>query len=295
MALARALAASITHRERVVFPDTGLTKGDLADYYAALAGPLLAFACNRPLSIVRCPEGIERQCFFQKHKGAGFGSALKSVAILEKSGDTREYMALGSPESLLSAVQLGTVEFHIWGSRSDLLEMPDRMVFDLDPGEGLKFAEVCSAARDIASRLDRLGLASFPLLTGGKGIHVVVPLEPGHSWDAHAAFAKGFALDLAATQAERFTAAIRKEQRQGRIFVDWLRNQRGATAIAPYSVRARAGAPVAAPVAWKELDEFESAQAFSLRDAETLLKRAAGKALSEWGDASQRLPDRIGG
>jgi bifunctional non-homologous end joining protein LigD len=290
MAQAGSLAAAITHRERVIFPDAGLTKGDLADYYAALAGPLLGFARDRPLSIVRCPDGIAGQCFFQKHGGAGFGSELKSVSIREKDGESQEYMALDSPEGVLAAVQMGTVEFHIWGSRSGSLDMPDRLVFDLDPGEGIAFSDLRRAAREIRKRLEDLGLESFPLLTGGKGIHVVVPLEPGHSWDAHAAFAKAIALELAESDADRFTATMRKDQRQGRIFIDWLRNQRGATAIAPYSVRARPGAPVAAPVSWEELGRLDAANVFTVRDAKELLRPATGKALSGWGEARQRLP-----
>lgn len=281
---------TITHRDRVIFPDGGETKGDLADYYAAVAPLMLRFVSGRPVSLVRCPQGLGEPCFFQKHHAGGFGPAVHTVPIAEKDGHRADYLWLDSAEGLAVCVQMGTIEFHEWAARMDSVERPDRMVFDLDPGPGLGFADVTRAACDIRERLAGRGLASFALVTGGKGVHVVVPLEPGASWQAHAGFARDFAQALAETEPERFSATVSKAKREGRIFVDYLRNQRGATAVAPYSARARAGAPVAAPVAWDELEALQSAQAFSIRDANKLLDRAKSRALKGWGVAAQRLP-----
>jgi bifunctional non-homologous end joining protein LigD len=171
------------------------------------------------------------------------------------------------------------------------VERPDRMIIDLDPDEGLDFGDVKSAARDIHDKLEDMGLVSFAMLSGGKGVHVVVPLKPGHSWEVHKDFARRFAEALALGEPDRFVATMSKAKRKGKIFVDWLRNQRGATAVLPYSARAREGAPVAAPIAWAELDGFDNAHPWSIGDAATLLKRAEDKALAGWGFAAQALPE----
>jgi bifunctional non-homologous end joining protein LigD len=186
---------------------------------------------------------------------------------------------------------MGTIEFHGWGSRARDVEAPDRMVFDLDPDEGLDFEDVKSAARDIHKKLADIGLTSFAMLSGGKGVHVVVPLSPGHSWDAHKDFSKRFAEALSMAEPERFIATMSKAKRAGKIFVDYLRNQRGATAVLPYSARARLGAPVAVPIAWGELKDFDSAHPFAIGDAAQLLTRARGKSLAGWGFAEQALPE----
>src|SRR5690606_12809774 len=192
---------------------------------------------------------------------------------------------------ILECVQMGTIEVHGWGSRTTDVEAPERRVLDLDPDEGLDFIDVKRAAGEIRRHLADLGLASFPMLTGGKGIHVVVPLEPGHSWDEHKDFSKRFAAALAQAEAERFTASMSKQKRKRKIFIDWLRNQRGSTAVMPYSARARSGAPVAAPVSWGELDSFDSAAEFSIGDARRLIDRAGEAGLAGWGSARQSLPE----
>jgi bifunctional non-homologous end joining protein LigD len=186
---------------------------------------------------------------------------------------------------------MGTIEFHGWGSRIADVERPDRLILDLDPDEGLGFADVRRAAHDIRRMLEDLGLASFPMLTGGKGVHVVVPLVPHAEWPAVKDFAQRFALALAQGEPDRFVGTMAKARRKGRIFIDWLRNQRGATAVLPYSARARPGAPVAAPVAWDELDDFDTGGAFTVGDAATLLTRASARALQHWGRAEQGLPE----
>jgi len=186
---------------------------------------------------------------------------------------------------------MGTIEFHGWGSKAVDVEAPDRMVFDLDPDVGLDFGAVKQAANDIRDRLADLGLASFAMLSGGKGVHVVVPLATGHSWETHKDFSRRFAEALAMAEPERFTANMSKARRTGRIFLDYLRNQRGSTAVLPYSARAREGAPVAVPVAWGELRDIKDAHPFSIGDAKTLIERAAGKGLAGWGFAEQALPE----
>ena len=281
----------ISSRDRVIFPESGETKGDLADYYEAIAPIMLPFAANRPLSLVRCPQGRAKKCFFQKHDNGGFGDGVKAVPIQEKDGGSEDYLFVEDARGLLQCVQMGTIEFHGWGARSDAVEKPDRMVFDLDPDEGLDFTEVRNAARDIRKHLADIGLTSFAMVTGGKGLHVVVPLTPGHDWEAHKSFAQRFAKALAQAQPDRFTATMSKEKRKGRIFIDWLRNQRGSTAVMPYSARARPNAPVAAPIAWNELDKLEEANGFTIGDTKRLLDRAKSKTLAGWGFADQRLPD----
>ena len=284
-------SVEISSRDRVIFPDSGETKGDLADYYEVIAPLMLPFAAERPLSLVRCPQGRAKKCFFQKHDNGGFGDGVKAVPIKEKDGGTEDYLFVSDARGLLQCVQMGTIEFHGWGARTGAVEKPDRMVFDLDPDEGLDFADVRKAAMDLRKHLADIGLTSFAMVTGGKGVHVVVPLTPGHSWDTHKSFSERFAKALAQAEPDRFTATMSKEKRKGRIFIDWLRNQRGSTAVMPYSARAREGAPVAAPVAWNELKDLHDARGFTIGDAKRLHDRAQSKTLAGWGFADQRLPD----
>ena len=220
-----------------------------------------------------------------------FGPDVQHIPIKEKDGDVQDYLYFEDIKGLLACVQMGTVEFHGWGSKIDKVEDPDRLVFDLDPDVGLDFKDVREAAVRIRDVLEELKLESYPLLTGGKGIHVVVPLDGTADWVTVKSFAERFSRAAAEFEPKRFTANIRKEQRKGRIFLDWLRNQRGATAVMPYSARAREGAPVAAPIAWKELDRYASGNHFSIRDADELLDRSTSKMLAGWGKATQALPN----
>lgn len=281
---------AISNRGRVIFPDSGETKGDLADYYAAIAPIMLPWAAGRPVSLVRCPQGRAKKCFFQKHDSGSFGPSVHHVPITEKDGGVEDYLFVEDTAGILACVQMGTIEFHGWGSKAQDVETPDRMVFDLDPDETLDFSEVTRAASDIRAGLADLGLASFAMLSGGKGVHVVVPLTPGHSWDAHKDFSRRFAEAMALAEPERFVATMSKAKRQGRIFIDYLRNQRGSTAVLPYSARARAGAPVAVPIAWSELSTMKHAHPYAIGDSKKLLKRATAKDLAGWGFAEQELP-----
>jgi bifunctional non-homologous end joining protein LigD len=219
------------------------------------------------------------------------GAHVLHVPVPDGEGTTAEdYLYVDEALGALECVQMNTIEFHGWGSRVDPLEHPDRLVFDLDPDEGLDFALVKTAAVRLRDLLADLGLETFPLLSGGKGIHVIAPLDQDAEWPTVKSFAERFSRAIAEAEPETFTANIRKNQRKGRIFLDWLRNQRGATAVMPYSARAREGAPVAAPVSWEELDGIDGANRFTIRDAALLLERAAGKGLKGWGQSKQALP-----
>jgi bifunctional non-homologous end joining protein LigD len=264
------LGVRITHPERVVFPDAGCTKGDVASYYASAADRMLDLAGNRPISLLRCPNGSDGDCFFQKHAGKGFPGAIRTVDFEESSGKSQPYMVIASKEGFVAAAQMGTIEFHIWGSRADALERPDRLVFDLDPDEGLPFSDVTAAAREVGEFLGGIGLDSIPMVTGGKGVHVIVPLRPAADWETVKVFSRTVATGLAKRHPDRYVATMSKAKRTGRVFIDWLRNDRGATAVAPYSIRARPGAPVAVPVSWRELPQLKSAGSF---DIGTALKR----------------------
>jgi bifunctional non-homologous end joining protein LigD len=281
----------ISNRERIIYPESNITKGELADYYAAVTPIMLPWIGSRPISLVRCPQGRAKKCFFQKHDAGSFGDAVKHVAILEKDGHEEPYLYIDTPEGLLTCVQMGTIEFHGWGSRIEDVEKADRLVFDLDPDVGLDFENVRSAAFQFRDILQSIGLETFPMVTGGKGVHVIAPLVPQAEWPAVKDFAHRLAQAVAQSDPEHFTAALPKAKRKGRIFVDYLRNQRGATAVMPYGVRAREGAPVAVPITWKEMETIDRPSHWSIRDGAEIVKRAGSKALSGWGRADQVLPD----
>ncbi|MEO6582337.1 MAG: DNA ligase D [Sphingomicrobium sp.] len=289
-ATAESFGIHITNPDRVIYPEGGVTKKQLADYYAAIEVLMMVDTGCRPVTLIRCPQGRGKHCFFQKHDTGSMGEHVKHIPIKEKDGKVADYLYFDDVRGLLACVQMGTIEFHSWGSRTEKVEYPDRLVFDLDPDVGLDFAAVRSAAVRLRELLADLGLKSFPLLTGGKGIHVVVPLDATAKWDKVKSFAERFSRAVAEAEPERFTANIRKVQRKNRIFLDWLRNQRGATAVLPYSARAREGAPVAAPIAWEELEDYKGGNAFSILDADKLIERASSKTLAGWGQAQQALP-----
>ncbi len=264
-------------------------------YYQIVAPLMLPYVERRLLNLFRCREG---KCYFQRSRahpptGMEFKVPVHFERIEQKNGRTEDYLYVADVEGIIACAKLQTVEFHGWGSRAGSVEAPDRFVIDLDPGEGVEFASVRDAALQLRRALHSLGLESFPLLTGGKGMHVVVPIEPEVEWIGVREFAKAFCTALAEADPRRFTVALRKEQRRGRIFLDYLRNQRTATAILPYSARARDGSPVAAPVTWDELPGIAAANAFSINEVEQILARAKEKELCDWGVAEQRLPRLI--
>ncbi|TGT72318.1 DNA ligase D [Mesorhizobium sp. M2E.F.Ca.ET.166.01.1.1] len=281
---------AISNRGRVIYPESNITKGQLADYYADVAAIMLPWAGSRPISLVRCPQGRAKKCFFQKHDAGSFGDKVHHVGITEKDGHAEPYLYIDDAEGLMTCVQMGTIEFHGWGARIEDVEKADRLVFDLDPDEGLDFEAVRAAAFQFRDVLKSLGLTTFPMLTGGKGVHVIAPLTPRAEWPEVKAFASGLAQAVAQTDPSHFTAVLSKAKRKGRIFVDYLRNQRGATAIMPYSARSRPGAPVAAPITWAEMKTIDAPSHFHVGDARELKKRAASKSLAGWGRADQFLP-----
>jgi bifunctional non-homologous end joining protein LigD len=245
----------LTHPEKQLDETSGLTKQDLADYYLAVADHLLPHIADRPLSIVRCPEGSTGPCFFQKHIGSGLPHGVNTVPVRDrKTGATERYITVSSAEGLVGLAQMGVLEIHPWGSRNLSLEKPDRIVFDLDPDPSIPWKLLSESARSVRALLQKLGLQSFVKLTGGKGLHVVVPIHPKESWPAVKAFAHGVAARMEQADPELFITKMTKSARTGKIYLDYLRNDRGSTAVAPYSPRARAGVPVSVPLTWKELD-----------------------------------------
>jgi bifunctional non-homologous end joining protein LigD len=253
----------LTHPGRVLWQDEGLTKLDLAQYYAGIADRILPYIVRRPLALVRCPDGIEGQCFFQKHSFAGLTGAVEIARVPDKNG-MAEAIVIHDLAGLINLVQANVLEIHPWGARIEDLEHPDTLIFDLDPGEGVEWSAVIAGAQEIRQRLHDLGLESFVKTTGGKGLHTVVPLEPSVDWDTLKSFARGIALAMEADSPSRYIATMAKKSRGGKIFVDYLRNARGATAVAAYSARARPKAPVSAPVRWEELGPKLTAARFTI-------------------------------
>jgi bifunctional non-homologous end joining protein LigD len=281
----------ITSRDRVIYPEANITKGQLADHYAAVAEIMLPWIGSRPISLVRCPQGRAKQSFFQKHDAGSFGEAVHHIGIVEKDGHEEPYLYIDDADGLMTCVQMGTIEFHGWGARIEDVEKADRLIFDLDPDEGLDFEAVREAAFQFRDILKSMGLETFPMVTGGKGVHVIAPLTPKAEWPQVKDFAYRLAQAVAQNDPKHFTAALAKARRKGRIFVDYLRNQRGATAVMPYSARTRAGASVAAPISWGEMKTIDSPAHFHIGDAPELVRRTSSKTLASWGRAEQVLPD----
>lgn len=243
----------ISNPDKVLYQQPLITKFDVVKYYAQVAQRMLPYVGNRVLSIVRCPKGIDEACFIKKHpKTLGKGVAI--IPIANSDGIEENYCYIQNATGLISEVQMGTLEFHVWGSRIDNLEKPDMMVFDLDPDEDMELEQIRKGVRDIKSVLDSLSLISFLKTSGGKGYHVVVPFVPSAGWEAFHDFAKRVAEVMKNKWPDKYTDNIRKIRRKGRIFIDWARNGRGATSVAPYSLRARPGARVSMPISWEELD-----------------------------------------
>lgn len=275
----------------MIFPEGKLTKGQLADYYETVAPIMLPWAGSRPISLVRCPQGRAKKCFFQKHDAGSFGDAVKQVGIREKDGHQEAYLFVDTPAGLLACVQMGTIEFHGWGARIEDVEKADRLVFDLDPDESLGFKVVVSAALHVRDLLAEMGLTTFPMMTGGKGVHVIAPLTPSAEWRVVKDFANRFAMALEQSEPARFTAALSKAKRTGRIFIDYLRNQRGATAVMPYSARNREHAPIAVPVTWEELRDLGKALFLAYRRCDPNAKACIpekSRALGEGGPIAPR-------
>lgn len=279
----------ITHPERIVFPDVKISKGEVADYYRAVERWLLPELTGRPVSLLRCPDGIGSQCFFHKHHSDGFGPDVHPVRLRESAGQA-DYVYVEDIQGVLALVQMNTLEFHPWGARRDKPDRPDRLIFDLDPGEGVAWSELKRAARDVRDRLAEVGLDSWVRLSGGKGAHVCVPIQRGPDWAQVKAFCEAFADAMVENSPLRYVATASKAVRKDRIFIDWLRNSRGATSVTGWSLRARECAPVAMPLRWEEFARSRASTDFDLGKALRRAKRLRSDPWEGYASSLQRLP-----
>ncbi|MBL8552553.1 MAG: non-homologous end-joining DNA ligase [Hyphomonadaceae bacterium] len=276
---------AVTHPEKLLWPAPPLTKRDLALYFEAQAAWMLPHVANRPCSILRAPDGVEGERFFQRHKMKGASAHIVEVQV---AGEAKPYIAFNTVEALIAAAQIGAIELHPWNCRPGEPEAPGRLVFDLDPGPDVAFARVVDAAKEVRERLEAVGLAAFCKTSGGKGLHVVTPLKdvrarPG--WDEAKAFTRELCVQMAADSPDRYVVNMAKTLRVGRVFLDYLRNDRTATAVAPLSPRARAGAPVSMPLTWAQVRAGLDPMRFTLKTAPALLGKSKA-----WADyaASER-------
>jgi bifunctional non-homologous end joining protein LigD len=276
----------LTHPERILWDGPGVTKQGLAEFYTDIADWILPHLKGRVLSLVRCPSGVAAKCFFAKHAWNGLGPSLSRIDVGEKDA----MLTLDSLEGIIELVQASVLEIHPWGSRAAHLEQPDRLIFDLDPGEGVAWGAVLEAAFEVRTQLEFDGLASFVKTSGGKGLHVVAPIEPGASWDEAKRYTQSVAERMAAAHPQRYLAIMSKSARRGRIFVDYLRNGRGATAVAPYSTRALPLAPVSTPLAWEELSEAVRADHFRIDNLRQRLDVLTEDPWPDFFTLRQRLP-----
>jgi bifunctional non-homologous end joining protein LigD len=265
----------LTHPDKVLYPGQGITKRALLEYYALVAQRMLPHVAGRPLTLVRCPNGQAHPCFFQKHLGEGLPPGVRSVRLAEKRG-IADYATIDDAAGLFGLVQLGALEIHTWGSHVDDPEHPDLMVFDLDPGPAVETKRLVHAACRLRELFESAKLNSFLKSTGGKGLHVCVSIEPTVPWNAIKEFSAGIAQALVREAPQHYVATANKALRHGRIFIDYLRNTRGATFIAPYSTRARAGAPVATPLSWDELSIALKPDQFNVTNIEVRLAKMRG-------------------
>ncbi|MEO8452576.1 MAG: non-homologous end-joining DNA ligase [Gemmatimonadota bacterium] len=254
----------LTHPDRVLYPDQGITKARLAQYYERVAPLMLPHLAGRPLVLLRCPEGQEQQCFFQRHWTGPVPDTLGTIVVEDLGGSRKPHIVVKDAASIVSLIQYGILEIHVWGAKTANVDLPDRIVFDLDPGPKVSWAKVRSAATRIRGLLEEIGLESWLKTTGGKGLHVVAPIDRRATWDEVGAFARAVAEHLESVDPANFVSKMAKASRQGRIFVDWLRNTRGASAVAAWSTRARPGAPVSMPWLWSRIEDLESGDQFTV-------------------------------
>jgi bifunctional non-homologous end joining protein LigD len=270
----------LTHPDKVLYPGDEITKAQVAGYYAHIAEWILPHVVDRPLTLVRCPDGYTGECFFQKHTRKGMPEVLKRVKIADKK-KVIEYPVVENLEALLSLVQMNTLEIHLWGARIDNVERPDRLVFDLDPDPSVPWKRLVESARQLRDFLEQLDLVTFLKTTGGKGLHLVLPIERRTTWDEAKGIAHAIATAAERADPGRYTTQMAKAARPGKIFIDYLRNMRGATWVAPYSTRARAGCPISTPISWEELSSITSADQFRL---DNLPQRLAALKRDPWHD-----------
>ncbi|HEV2363591.1 MAG TPA: DNA ligase D [Caulobacteraceae bacterium] len=285
-------AIRLTNPEREIFAGSGVTKLDIALYYARVGDWLLPEVLRRPLTMVRCPSGALKDCFYQRHAFAGLPEGVETIELAE-DGERAAFITVVEPKGFLALAQFGAVEFHLWGCRIDDPEHPDRLVVDLDPDEALPWARVVDAAEILRDRLRRLGFEPFLRTTGGKGLHLVVALTPGHDWPLVKGFAEAFARSMAADAPALFTAVASKERRKGRIYLDYLRNARGASAVASYSLRARPSFPAATPIAWGELRALQGGDAFDRLNVPRRLQSLAADPWDGLGSSATKITPKM--
>ncbi|MFW5824475.1 MAG: DNA ligase D, partial [Marinobacter sp.] len=284
---------TITHPDRILYPEHGITKLDVARYYEDVEAHILPHLANRPLSLLRCPEGLEGDCFFQKHPERNFAPEVPRTEIAEKQGGTSSYLYVTSAAHLVALVQFGVMEFHPWGATISDVEKPDTLIFDLDPGPDVPWRAISQAASSLKERLDDLGLASFLQASGGKGLHLVVPVEPEWGWDPMKSFAQGIAQAHARNDPKRFTTNMSKSKRKGKVFLDYLRNGRGNTSIARYSTRAREHATVATPLRWDELSEKATSNRYTVTNLRRRLSALKGDPWEGYEQARNTIPKAL--
>lgn len=255
----------ISHPDDVLYEEQGITKRELAEYYVAVADRMLPFLRGRPLTMVRCPDGEGGSCFYQRHASGHTPPELRPVEVEEPDGGSSTHLAAESLKAVLAMVQMRVLELHTWSARRDRLDRPDRMVLDLDPGPGVPWAGIVGAALSFRDRLEELGLRSFVKTTGGKGVHIVVPLARRHTWDQVHAFSHALAEEATRRAPGHYVEHASKEDRKGRIYVDYLRNAWGASIVTPFSTRSRPGAPVSTPLTWDELRSGAEPMDFTVR------------------------------
>ncbi len=283
----RIAGVRLTSPDRVLFAGQGITKRDLARYYESIAYWILPHLSGRPLTLLRCPAGQQTECFVQRRASENFPAAVRRVEVEQEDG-TATYVMVDSLSGLLSLVQLGVLELHTWSARRDRLDRPDRMILDLDPDPELPWTRVVEAAIEVRDRLAELGLESFVKTTGGKGLHVVVPLERRHSWEEVRTFSHALAEEFVRRAPEHYVAQAAKVERSGRVYVDYLRNAWGASAVAAYSTRARPAAPVSTPLRWDELGHLRP-DALTLRQLPGRLASLAEDPWARYAGVRQRI------
>lgn len=279
---------TISHPEREVYPGTGITKGEIAEYYDRALPYILPFVENRLISLLRCTDGIEGQCFFQRNPMKGMGPDIYSKAQT-RNGNKHNYLYIKNEKGFIELVQMNAIEFHAWQSHIDKINKPDQIIFDLDPAEGVPFEAVKLAAEDIRRRLKQMKLESFPRLSGGKGIHVVLAIEPKYSFDQIKDFSLDFAKTMERDMPAVYVANMSKHKRKGKIFIDYLRNDYSSTAIAPFSLRARPNAPIAVPLTWKELEYTKSSSAFNIKNIDKILGKKTERLIQKFFESRQNL------
>ena len=276
----------LTHPDRILWPDDGITKQGLAEFYGDISDWILPHITGRVLSLVRCPGGVGKSCFYAKHIWDGADKSFSAIDV----GETEPMLAIRDLDGLMALVQANVLEIHPWGSRVGKLDQPDRLIFDLDPGEGVAWDDVIAGALDVKERLKSQGLESFVKTTGGKGLHVVSPITPSADWEKVKDFTRKMAEAMAADAPGKYLAVMTKSRRKGRIFVDYLRNGRGATAVAAYSTRARTGAAISVPLTWAELKTGIRANHFTIDNLRQRLSHRKRDAWAGFFELKQKLP-----